>query len=1081
MSDSRQFLEIPKIFRVLVIDDQICNDAVCNEKAETDSANVKLLVRRYIEYVVKCIVNEQRSSWTIPIEVDFAKDPDEGVERWMESVYDLTLVDSDFSRDETMRGKIDEKHKRNFLDLDLEFAGAYLYRFLHEMLYESTQFKDSRQGCCIALWTGLGLGGKDKNDRAERLLRILPREDGERHLYFIPKREDDIRLWQNLNLKGGEDLKEGETYTIETIIQSMVGFNPILNPRIEVNTEAIIGRIKGLYRIKSPEDFSRLSGIDGCLYTGCVKAENGKVLLLDSWITGGRLLSPLLRRNEDIDDCVETNDDSEEVKKRKRENKKKLKDLTISLPEMRRNEEGILVPSLEQDGQHGVERIIAAATPLTGCSAVGSDYAIDLMIKKIKALLDGPFDKVVLKTVYLDSMCQWDDLNWPELQAQSHHRTRCIRSISHPRTLWNTGKTALESFTPKMMHQFLDSFLKYNGDRARVIVSLGSKYPQWNLCGKAYRTREKINEFEKFSNELEVDLKEVWGKLFNDVFLGIADKKEDSYPIVEINVRHYLRECIAFHLGGHEYLSPSKIDPDKTEKETEFTQRYDTLDLEFGIWLSVLDDVANNNNKKLLLKLPFRGDILHFIRLIRDYVRRRREGKTQTNILGITLINAFKSGVPAPKVAATFSPAWYGMFDVGGKDDKRWGMQMSGESLKASRYEVIGEVSKLTKDGDTGLEIHISGGVMDFSDITYCIQNLKCSAVQIGTWALMDLNLTNQAWAECSSIPPAIGVGKPKIRNCPGKCHPCRVVCPYDAFTQGTDGKSASIDSSKCRTCKQCATMCNGRGKFGVVLDNGVADREVVAATDNCPKLINPRIAFCLHELCNGCGKCSRTFYCDTFMNRCGLDLPPMMDSRNCTGCGLCAQTCPRGAIQLFDPKHILVLIGEDNEKDNDGEGVLSVWQRRLMAYEIPHLVFRIKDVVRIYSKWLNASGDDREPQIKRIWDYRKEHDIFFDKMSGDAMYVDERVWEDFAKVLKKVSDGCILQKWLFLAWSDPGQVLKNSPVICAIDKDKCNYFDNSLSKPDCELQLKEVLSRPGVREIRTEVTKRLNNLREVR
>lgn len=1089
-------LKTPNLFRILVIDDQICNDHECKSKTDRYSQDVQAAIEGYFEYAAKKTGNAG-----IQVETIFAKDPEEGVYLWQSQIFDLTLVDSDFSKGKTSR-KLDSE-KRSFLDLDLEFFGAYLYRFLCEMQKKSR----GRAGCNIALWTGLRLGG-DKDQRADDLLSILPsrQKDASSPVLFIPKQESYIDAWGDkvAQSKRGQEIL---VQSFEGCLSGMVQSNPVLNPGkaisdAETHAEALIARVKSLYCIKPPKVFSSLCGFEGRVNFAWLKNEgNGQVSLVDSSVKvkGGRLLSPLLRRGEDNDDWKIADSDDEAARKRKKEKAKKRviekNFFALSLLDIRNPEyaNGIMVPKgklpLSESTQNGKGHIIAAATPLTGCSAVGRQYAIGLMVKKIKALLDGPFGKVVLKTVYLDSLDQWEKLQWPTLQAQSHHRTRCLRSTAHPRTLWNTGKTAMESFTPGMMHDFLVQFAKGNQGNPEkcqnVIVSLGSKFPQWNLNAridkrnselkksnceekdllpqKAYRDHTLV--FRNHIKEFRADLESIWANLFSRVFGPRTEKRSMRYPLVEINVRHYLRECVAYHLGGHEYLSPAKIDPDREKKELDFTGCYQSLDLEFNAWLEVLDSIAMDFGKKLLLKLPFRGDILHFIGLIRDYVKKH----PGTSITGITLINAFKSGLPKPIMATTFSPAWYGCYDIkAGQKDKRWGLQMSGESLKASRYEIAGEVAKLAKS--KVLEVHVSGGIMDSLDIAYCTEYLHFSGVQIGTWALMDLTLSNQSWADCASIPPAVGVGRPKTDTCRGLCPSCAVVCPHGAFTQGKSGTRARIDPGKCVNCKLCASLCKGNG---VVLLNGAGQQENRVPSENCGQIINPRIAFCLHELCNGCGKCSRTFYCDTFMDRRGLDLPPMMDSRNCTGCGLCAQTCPRGAIQLFDPKHVAVLIGEKRE-------VLTAWHRRLTAYEIPHLVYEKVEIEANYPpcKHDATSGNaNSQPSEKDMFEWRIANDSFFDKTSDG--YVDERKWDAAQAILKKVEPDSIFRKWLFLAWSDPGQVLKDSPVIYATDEKECQYFCSG--ETGSGVNLRTLLERSGLKEIKSEVEVRLRNLRENR
>ncbi len=922
-------LKTPNLFRILVIDDQICNDHECKSKTDRYSKDVQAAIELYFKDAVKKLGNAE-----IEVETKFAKDPEEGVYLWQSQIFDLTLVDSDFSKGETSR-KLDSE-KRSFLDLNLVFFGAYLYRFLREM-----QKKDrGRVGCAIALWTGLRLGG-DKEQRADDLLSILPapQKDDPTPVLFIPKQESYTRAWEEkvCQAKRNQDIL---VQTIEGCLSGMVQSNPVLNPDkaisdAETKAEAIIARIKSLYCIKPPEIFASLCNLKEPVYVGWLKKESGNVTFSDSWSKGSSLLSPLLRRGVDNDECVLDPHAGREVKKREldeAERRKKEKEFfETTLLDIRKKFNGIIVPGDElcqQDKQQQIKsqtlgnqkKEVAAATPLTGCSAVGGQYAISLMVKKIKALLDGPFGKVVLKTVYLDSLDQWKDKPWPEVQAQQEgHITRCLRSTKHTRTLWNTGQTSMETFPPEMMNAFLAKMPEKEKYRTRVIVSLGSKFPQ----AKQKHLRKE---------ECRSKLQEIWGRLFDTVFKDLDGA--ENYPLVEINVRHYLREAVEALLGGHEYLSPASI-------SEPFTGNYDALDMEFRTWLSVLDETAKKHGKRLLLKLPFRGDIFHFISIIREFAT---EGKT--SIAGITLINAFKSAEGETAYGTPYSPASYGKPDA---SKKQWRYQMSGEMLAASRNELMGGIVSLAEK-NPNLEIHLSGGIVDKSGMDFC---LNCASkkvrenlfIQIGSWALMDLNLADQTLTECQKDAPSFGNGKPQVTKC-NMCSECRVNCPSGAFQKGGNNKKASIDRLKCTSCQKCTNDCRF---VQLVKKTKGSEQENQPAQQLSSEELTERIAFCLHELCNGCGKCSRTFYCDTFMDRRGWELPPIMDARNCTGCGLCAQTCPKGAIQLFKPEHVAVLVGGNEEN-------LSRWHKFLFANEIPHLVFDSTEGEAIKSTFLAKS-----------------------------------------------------------------------------------------------------------------------------
>jgi indolepyruvate ferredoxin oxidoreductase alpha subunit len=50
-------------------------------------------------------------------------------------------------------------------------------------------------------------------------------------------------------------------------------------------------------------------------------------------------------------------------------------------------------------------------------------------------------------------------------------------------------------------------------------------------------------------------------------------------------------------------------------------------------------------------------------------------------------------------------------------------------------------------------------------------------------------------------------------------------------------------------------------------------------------------------EYCTGCGFCIKQLGCPAIILPAGEDMPFIQDS--CSGCGLCAQICPSGAIRI--------------------------------------------------------------------------------------------------------------------------------------------------------------------------------------
>ena len=109
------------------------------------------------------------------------------------------------------------------------------------------------------------------------------------------------------------------------------------------------------------------------------------------------------------------------------------------------------------------------------------------------------------------------------------------------------------------------------------------------------------------------EYKDIWQQLFMQVFgpapltAGSRGKKV-VFPLVEINVRHFLREIVKYYLGGDEYLNPTRIDEKCSADVDSFWQ-------EFGVWLHAVHDVAVTWRKKLILKMPHRSDTLSLVAL----------------------------------------------------------------------------------------------------------------------------------------------------------------------------------------------------------------------------------------------------------------------------------------------------------------------------------------------------------------------------------------------------------------------------------------------------------------------------------
>ena len=130
-----------KTFRVLVID-----DLVCRGKEGLAPDEIQNAVTNYLFHLARKTAS---GCW---VEVCYVSTPEEGVSRWTQEVFDLTLVDSNFK---VKDHKTNEDYwKRSFLDINIEFTGVYLFKFFEEML-KGSEYGDYRKGCKIALWTGL--------------------------------------------------------------------------------------------------------------------------------------------------------------------------------------------------------------------------------------------------------------------------------------------------------------------------------------------------------------------------------------------------------------------------------------------------------------------------------------------------------------------------------------------------------------------------------------------------------------------------------------------------------------------------------------------------------------------------------------------------------------------------------------------------------------------------------------------------------------------------------------------------------------------------------------------------------------
>lgn len=215
------------------------------------------------------------------------------------------------------------------------------------------------------------------------------------------------------------------------------------------------------------------------------------------------------------------------------------------------------------------------------------------------------------------------------------------------------------------------------------------------------------------------------------------------------------------------------------------------------------------------------------------------------------------------------------------------------------------------------------------------------------------------------------------------------------------------------------------------------------ALTQPKETIFKPRICFFDRKNCSACGKCQKTYYCDSFLDRVNtVGLPPLMDTRNCTGCGLCVQVCDKGALHLYHPNEFIILISSSEER-----------QELLQSLEIPFLPYDpVNDLRRFSQSGLQrlsvCVGDDSaslntqlQAAVTEIWNIRLKDPFILGDNKSDY-YKDDR--EGRRRDCESVSADLIgkLQKkpnlhgkraltraviWSQLIWSDPGQVLWDS------------------------------------------------------
>lgn len=1005
---------IPPFFRLLIIDDQI---------------GASSRRREFFRNIFTAMVLES-SDKDFPqlasIDIVIEGNPAQGFKRWQDEPFDLTLIDADFSTNRSSGAQHTDDLSKYMLNsreqgfhiftllkakVDSHSAGAFTFRDTMCPFFLWTALAEEDQGTTSGLKTLLARFNIDAasvihktdntfdqiNSIISRIIQQIqqgdftPDQSIERLLFALRKNYGDICR----DITGGCLINDKE---------QQYPFLPVLGRKQESGSAPI--RLCGAH---VPE---------------ALQSKHYLPLHQNSGINAVDAIA-VLRDGTDSKPIVEY--------------RKALGARYKSL--QKQHDKGAWLPwyPAERKGDRKKEypAFIAAATPLTGVSVVGGARAIVALADKVEALIQGPFDKVILKTTYLDKIDQWDNTWWPSVQIQSHMRSRCLYPDTGSPTLWNSGKTAMETLPPQQMNLFLKEFLARGRtvDTERVVVSLGSKYPMGKGMARIYG--------DNVANSLDA----IWQRLFGDIF---KDLPYETFSFVEINVRHFLREIVHYHLGGDEYLTPRTLN----EKASQDPENYWK---EFKLWLGVVHRVGVAFKKKLILKLPYRSDALAYAECIvslREHhlIACHKTGDSEFGVRGITVVNALKTPVPRQNQeqgVMPYTPAWYA-------DPTAWRdahgklYQMSGRFVGPYRNQILaGLLSGLPILRSLGLEVWISGGLTSPNEVRHCQAQEKVSqgqkrviaGIQIGTWALLATDLKKSGTKNwCDTVGPA-GPAEPMgqyqlvVTGCLTSCPSCSIheVCPYEALEVKVKGQAVVVkDAEKCLHCKTwaCVAACSSKKLFRKILHSEETSKRDITAKIN-KKAFLPRFSFLNVHQCQACGRCSQTFYCDTFIDRVNVTLPPLMDSRYCSGCGLCVQVCSSGALQLYPPENFLVLFS-------------SSWERKeiLDSLHIPHLQYHPEKDLDTFPLWVRENMPLSLDTLGPFWNKRIQEDKFMLHQDEPELYPEkrkDRKWQcvkTAEKLLEMASAATTRQQkeailravlWSQLIWSDPGQVLWDS------------------------------------------------------
>ena len=214
----------------------------------------------------------------------------------------------------------------------------------------------------------------------------------------------------------------------------------------------------------------------------------------------------------------------------------------------------------------------------------------------------------------------------------------------------------------------------------------------------------------------------------------------------------------------------------------------------------------------MILKLPHRSDALAYVECVvslrEHHLISYHDDLADYGVRGITVVNALKTPVPRQgkqDTAISHTPPWYA-------DPDSWGdaqgklYQMSGRLVGAYRNQILaGLMSGVKALRDLGLEIWISGGLTSQKEVQHCLELEKIgsgekgviSGIQIGTWALLDTDITKNGeknWCVRLGPPGPGGQYQLDVSHCKKDC--CTDIhesCPYGALERKEKGKPVVV------------------------------------------------------------------------------------------------------------------------------------------------------------------------------------------------------------------------------------------------------------------------------------------------